>query len=75
MVFNDRIKALRKVRGMKQTEVAAQCGMVVRAYQRLENEGAKPHYDNLLNLAILFDVSVDYLMGRTDDPRLHQLDE
>ena len=75
MVFNDRIKALRQAKGLKQTEVAAAGGMVVRAYQRLENEGAKPHYDSLLNLAAFFDVSVDYLMGRTDDPKLHQLGE
>ena len=35
----------------------------------------EPGYDSLLKLADGFEVSVDYLMGRTDDPRLHQLDE
>lgn len=72
MIFNERIKKLRKERQLTQTQVAEQCGMVVRAYQRLEAD-AKPHYTSLLNLAVFFDVSVDYLMGRTDDREVHQL--
>ena len=48
--------------------------MSYRGLQDLE-AGKKPGYDSLLKLADGFEVSVDYLMGRPDDPRLHQLAE
>ena len=66
MVFNERIKALRGERALPQTQAAEAGGMTLRAYQRLENENAKPHYDSLLRLADFYGVSVDYLMGRTE---------
>ena len=66
MVFNGRIKALRGERALTQTQAAEAGGMTLRAYQRLENENAKPHYDSLLRLADFYGVSVDYLMGRTE---------
>ena len=37
----------------------------MRGYQDLEL-GAKPKYDTLLRIADFYDVSVDWLMGRTD---------
>lgn len=66
MIFNERIKLLRKERALTQTQAAEAGGMTLRAYQRLENENAKPHYDSLLRLADFYGVSVDYLMGRTE---------
>ena len=72
MVFNERIKILRTEKGLTQTQAAAAGKMTIRAYQRLENEEAKPHYDSLLNLANFYGVSVDWLMGRTEDREVHQ---
>lgn len=40
-----------------------------------ENEQRKPSLDMLIKLADYFDVSIDYLAGRTDDPKLHFLNE
>lgn len=37
-----------------------------RSYQRLEMDGRKTHYDTLIQIADFYDVSVDWLMGRTD---------
>ena len=73
MIFNERIKLLRREHRLTQAQVARAGGMVVRAYQRLENEVGKPHYTSLLELAGYFQVAVDWLMGRTDDRELHQL--
>ena len=42
-----------------------------RGYQDLEL-GAKPRYDALLHIADFYDVSVDWLMGRTDNPHAHR---
>ncbi|WP_297722136.1 helix-turn-helix transcriptional regulator [Intestinimonas sp.] len=71
MVFNERIRKLRKERKLTQGVVAQECGMTVRAYQRLETD-AKPHYDSMKHLADFFQVSVDWLMGRTEDREVHQ---
>lgn len=35
-----------------------------------ENGNKKPGLDMLIKLADYFDVSIDYLVGRTDDPKL-----
>ena len=66
MIFNDRLKILRKENARTQDTTAKDLGMPVRSYQRLEMDGAKTHYDTLLKIADYYDVSVDWLMGRTD---------
>lgn len=64
-MFAEKIRALRKERKLSQAEVAKEAGMSARGYQDLEL-GAKPGFDNLLHIADFFDVSADWLMGRTD---------
>ena len=66
MAFHARIRALRRERGLTQAQVADAIGIAWRNYQKLEVQTSLPSYNNLLALADLFDVSVDYLMGRTD---------
>ena len=66
MVFNERLRALRKERGMTQAEVAEKISIAYRNYQRLEANGNTPNFSNLVQLVDLFDVSMDYLAGRTD---------
>ena len=66
MIFNDRIKALRKERGMTQGQTAQALSITLRNYQRIEADGNTPNYINLVRLADFFDVSMDYLAGRTD---------
>ena len=66
MIFNDRLRLLRKEHNLTQDNVARTLGMQTRSYQRLEADGNKTHYDTLLKIADFYDVSVDWLMGRTD---------
>lgn len=66
MIFNERIKTLRVECGLTQDSAAKGMDMPVRSYQRLEMDGAKTHYDTLMKIAEFYDVSVDWLMGRTD---------
>ena len=66
MVFNERLKLLRDEKGMTQDKTAKELDMPVRSYQRLEMDGAKTHYDTLQKIADYYNVSVDWLMGRTD---------
>lgn len=65
-MFAEKIRALRKERKLSQAEVAKEVGMSARGYQDLEL-GAKPGFDNLLHIADFFDVSADWLMGRTEN--------
>ena len=70
-MFSEKIRQLRKERHLTQAEVAKEVGLSARGYQDLEL-GAKPRYEALLHIADFFDVSVDWLMGRTDDPAVNR---
>lgn len=66
MIFNKRLKILRVEHNLTQDKAARGIDMPLRSYARLEADGAKPNYDTLLKIADFYDVSVDWLMGRTD---------
>lgn len=66
MIFNERLKILREERNWTQEKVARAIDMPLRTYSRLEADGAKTHYDTLIKIADFYDVSVDWLMGRTE---------
>lgn len=66
MIFNERLKILRAEHNLTQDRAAKEMDMPLRSYTRLEMDGAKTHYDTLLKIADFYDVSVDWLMGRTD---------
>lgn len=66
MIFNERLKFLRVEYGLTQDKAAREMDMPLRSYTRLEADGAKPNYDTLIKLADFYEVSVDWLMGRTD---------
>ena len=70
-MFSEKIRQLRKDHHLTQAEVAKEVGLSARGYQDLEL-GAKPRYDALLHIADFYDVSVDWLMGRTDNPHAHR---
>ena len=64
--FSSRIKALRKERGMKQSEMAEILGIKERSYQCYEYRERYPDVPGLVAIADFFNVSLDYLMGRSD---------
>lgn len=66
MIFNERLKGLRKANGLTQMQMAEKMSIAYRNYQRLEADGNTPNYVNLIKIADIFDVSLDYLTGRTD---------
>ena len=70
-MFSEKIRQLRKDRHLTQAEVAKEVDLSAQGYQDLEL-GAKPGFDNLLHIADFYDVSVDWLMGRTDNPHAHR---
>ena len=66
-VLAERLKLLRKERKWSRKQVAEQLKIVERTYQRYENAERDPTASVLVELADLYDVSVDYLVGRTED--------
>ena len=70
-MFADKIRVLRKEKKLTQAEVAKEVGLSARGYHDLAL-GAKTRYDALLHIADFYDVSVDWLMGRTDNPHAHR---
>ena len=69
MDFCQKLLLLRTERGVAQGAVAQSCGMTLRQYHRFERGEQKPGFDNLRRLADYFDVSIDYLVGKSDVPK------
>ncbi len=65
-VFQERVKEQRLLYGFTQREMAEKLGISQPSYIRYENGSAEPSQENLVKIAQLFDVSVDYLLGRAD---------
>ncbi len=65
-IFENRLVELRKMHKLTQRQVAEHLGISQPSYIRYENGTSEPSLQNLSKLADLFDVTVDYLIGRTD---------
>ena len=65
-IFAENLKEQRKLNHMTQRQVAEALGIAQPSYIRYENGTAEPTLDNLVRLADLFDVSIDYLCGRKE---------
>ena len=61
--FHEKLKILRKKKGLTQQEVAELLNVERVAYTKWENGKNKPNYEKLSMLACIFDVSLDYLLG------------
>ncbi|WP_300750943.1 helix-turn-helix transcriptional regulator [uncultured Oscillibacter sp.] len=67
-------KRLRKCRdeaGLTQIKVAIYCDITEKAYQNYELGVHEPKVSILARIARLYNVSIDYLVGLTDDPKPH----
>ncbi|QDK70154.1 helix-turn-helix domain-containing protein [Lactococcus protaetiae] len=66
-IFAERLKQLRKSKALTQKEVAEQLGMTQQNYQKWESGKSSPSGETLDKLADYFQVSTDYLLGRTKE--------
>jgi transcriptional regulator with XRE-family HTH domain len=62
--FPQRLRELRKEKGLKQNELADQFSVCKSAVSGWEVGRNQPSYDVLIQMSIYFGVSVDYLIGR-----------
>lgn len=67
--LGERIKELRISKNLTQRELSEAMGYkTVRSVQHLESDGHSLDHESLSRLADFFDVSLDYLVGRSDIP-------
>ncbi len=66
--FSERLIQLRKGKGLSQIALSKELGVSSRVYQTYEYGKSEPGMSNLVSIANFFDVSLDYLTGRTDTP-------
>ncbi len=64
MYFSQRLKQLRIKSNYMQKEIAALIGVSVRTFQDYEHGNTEPNIEKLIKLADIFNVSLDYLVGR-----------
>ena len=65
-----RLKELRTKRHISQVKLAMDLGMNQNSISRYENSEREADYETLIAFADYFGVSVDYLLGRTDNPQI-----
>jgi transcriptional regulator with XRE-family HTH domain len=65
MKHGNRIAELRESRGWTQEQLSGMIGITRAALSHYEKNRRKPDYDTLTTLADLFNVTIDYLIGRT----------
>ncbi len=71
--LSSRLNNLKIERNILQKDIASSINVSLRAYQRYEKGEREPTTTVLIALADYFDVSIDYLVGRTDNPNSHKL--
>lgn len=71
MELSDALKRFRKELGITQKQAAAGANIAERLYQSYEYGKVIPSATVLITLANFFNVSLDYLVGRSDDPNRH----
>ncbi len=66
--FPTALRALMEKRGETQESIAKAAGKTRQTISQYVNGISEPKYDVLVKIADHFDVSTDYLLGRTEDP-------
>ncbi|AUM89149.1 transcriptional regulator [Clostridium botulinum] len=66
-MFGDRLKELREEKELTQEELGKLLNVSRQTVSGYEAENIEPNINNLVRLADIFNVSLDYLLGRTKE--------
>lgn len=72
MNLSDALRRFRKEYKITQKQTAVIAGVAERVYQQYEYGKVIPTVTVLISLADHFNVSIDYLVGRTDNPEINR---
>ncbi|WPZ20036.1 helix-turn-helix transcriptional regulator [Geobacillus subterraneus] len=75
MMFPNRLKMLRLQKKLTHQDMADFLGITRQGYSKYENGQSQPDIDTINKLAEFFNVTTDYLLGRTDDPTPPEQDD
>ena len=67
IILKERLRELRKEEYETQMQVASAIGIAESHYQKYERGASLPSLENIWKLADHFGVSIDYLVGRTEE--------
>lgn len=70
--YTNRLKELREKQNIMAKDIAALLQISYRNYQRYEKGEIDPPTSKTLLLAEFYNVSMDYLIGRTDKPEINR---
>jgi transcriptional regulator with XRE-family HTH domain len=73
-MFSKRLKDMREIRGLSQTELGERVGVSKQQIYRYEQGRGEPDASTLSALAKELEVSADYLLGLVDDYEGHLLE-
>lgn len=68
MIFPERLLYLRKSRSLTQEQLADELRFHTMTVKNYEHRRRNPTFEAVVKIADFFNVSLDYLAGRTDDP-------
>lgn len=69
--MNIRLKELRKQRRLSQIRVSMDLNMNQNSLSRYETGSREADYKTLILLADYYNVSIDYMLGRTENPEMN----
>ena len=67
-----RLKELRKKKGISQLRLATDLNTTQNTISRYETGEREPGISDLIKIADYFNVSVDYLISRTENPKMNR---
>jgi len=70
--FPSRLRRLRDKSGLKRYKLSDFCGLSPDSIRKYERGEIEPTLKSLESIANFFNISVDYLIGRSDDPTWHK---
>ena len=74
MTIGESLKRFRRDFSLKQGEVAEKIGMLQQGYYKYESDRVTVPAEIILKIADAYDVSTDYLLGRSDTPKNPKVD-
>ncbi len=70
--MKNNLKNLRKARGLTQIALQMKTGIEQALLSKFENEERVPPTETLIKLADFYNVSIDYILCRTDEPSVNK---
>jgi transcriptional regulator with XRE-family HTH domain len=71
-ILSERLRQCRKDAGLTQAQLAIYADITEKAYQNYEALRREPKLEILVRIADTLDVSLDYLVGRSDEKKIRK---